>query len=378
MTKWPWARRPLGISAKRLVVVLLFVAQLCLFSKEWKLFSSNNSQDVNRPLEKKLTALISVYKQPTCLKMMIDHLRTCPLIAEIRVNWFEEDTSPPPADDDVSNHLAPVKFDQLENKISQRFLPRDDFITDAIFSLDADVFYSCESLELAYSTWASRNNTVVGFHPRNMKEKKKYAPGESLQGPEFTYNTVFITKGGILHKNVLRTYFDEKFRTLREKVDEYITGEDILMSFILANEIQAEVVNICLAAHHTCPMLCHENHIGALNKRTSQHRWPLIQDCFTFFGRNPFTIKQGAQNMIWQQPSDQAQDFCFSEGSTTMVAYGAVCRYGKVCPRKIVPIPWNGLVDRSVVFVLLVVVSVVYLWKNMRNPTQEIIVSRKQ
>jgi hypothetical protein len=119
----------------------------------------------------------------------------------------------------------------------------------------------------------------------------------------------------------LSDYFDDKFRDLREKVDEHITGEDIVMSFILASEIKADVVNICLAAHHTCPMQCHENTIGALNKRTRQHRWPLIKHLFTVFGGNPFTLKQGADKMIWQRPSDQLRDFCFTEGTTDMLAY---------------------------------------------------------
>jgi hypothetical protein len=372
-----------------LATALLVVAQVCVFSKEWKYFfstrqdisaveesavessSSSSSRPARPHLEKKLTALISVYKQPRCLKLMIDHLRTCPLIAEIRVNWFEENAPPPPPPDDgglFSNyHSIPVKFDRLENKISHRFLPRE-FTTDAIFSLDVDVFYSCESLELAYATWNASNNTAVGFHPRNMKEESKYSPGESYQGPEFPYNTVFITKGGIVHKDIFQTYFEDKFRDLREQIDEHNTGEDILMSFILASERKADVVNICLAAHHTCPVHCHEGSLGSLNQRTRRHRWPLIQNMFTVFGGNPFTLKQGAGNMIWQQqPSEQARDFCYTEGTTAMLAYCTVCLYGQVCPRKLVPIPANGLLNLNAILFLFLTILMIYLLVGMRR-----------
>ena len=83
-----------------------------------------------------MTALITSYKQPICLTRQINHLLTCPIIGEIRVNWFE--TSLPPAAGTAGRSgEVEVKYDALEDRLSERFRPRD-FKYDAVFNVDVD------------------------------------------------------------------------------------------------------------------------------------------------------------------------------------------------------------------------------------------------
>ena len=42
----------------------------------------------------------------------------------------------------------------------------------------------------------------------------------SYKAPKFTHNTLFITKGGITHRNMFDVYFKDEYKVLRDMVDE--------------------------------------------------------------------------------------------------------------------------------------------------------------
>ena len=91
----------------------------------------------------KLTVLISTFKLPECLHRLVNYLQSCDSVVEqIRVNWFEDSPIPQSLTNNT-NFAVPVLFDDLPNKLSYRFLPRD-FATDAVFSMDVDMHYDCE------------------------------------------------------------------------------------------------------------------------------------------------------------------------------------------------------------------------------------------
>lgn len=341
-----------------------------------------------------LTVVISTYKQPACLKLVIDHLQTCSdtLVAEIRVNWFEGAATSVP--DPYNNHsnnnntsnnnssMIPVIYDVWPDKLSYRFHPRD-FVTDAVFSADVDRLYSCEALQLAYDTWCSVASvaisdgdstvvtTAVGFHPRHLTPKRMYRAGESYRRPrtDFIHNTVFTTQGGVVHKDAYEIFFHDRYESLRRFVDEYVTGEDILMSWILATSeelrmrttrggwndggannnnsnhttntttTRSDVIAICLEEGHSCLLSCQEQGVKSLAKRTANHRWPFIRQLYndetaagTFFANtgnhssqghssnnksnrnnhifDPFaaSTKRGAAAMVWQEDSGSGEE----------------------------------------------------------------------
>lgn len=266
-----------------------------------------------------MTVVVSVYKQPKCLQEIVTHMRTCQVLKEIRVNWFQSPDEIPnttkawiPANFDTAK-LVPIRFDFLENRLSQRFLPRD-WQTDAVFNVDADTFYTCTALELAYQAWNLSGNpelTAVGFHGRLLRGPGSFYQWNESFVPPFRYNTVFITKGGLVHKNILNAYYDEEHKQFRDKVDKYITGEDMLMSFVLAR-LNVNVIAICLEPQNTCQMSCWEG-VESLGMRTSQHRPNLLEDYFSSYG-NPMSTKEGSEKVLWQNPGDLgSKKWCFSE-----------------------------------------------------------------
>ena len=147
----------------------------------------------------KMTVVITTYKQPICLERMILLLRSCPIIAEIRVNWFVQDQEPTTFNEITTNHRIPVIFDKYPDKLSYRFHPRN-FTTDAVFSVDVDSFYSCQSLTMLFDAWKQNKRSAVGFHGRYLTYDG-YAWEHSFED-QYEYNTLFITKGGITHRNM--------------------------------------------------------------------------------------------------------------------------------------------------------------------------------
>jgi len=180
------------------------------------------------------------------------------------------------------------------------------------------------------------DNIVVGFHPRNL-----HSHGAGFRGgypfyewkesflPPFSYNTLWITMGAITHPNVLQAYFrddrDHKpksLRVLRDKVGNYTTAEDMLMSFILAKYMQGKFFFVCPDPKHWCESQCQENKVPALSSTTASHRSPMLYQCFRHFGAdalvdadaadNNNTHQNGNNQVHWQAGIEQ--DECLPQG----------------------------------------------------------------
>lgn len=291
--------------------------------------------------ENQMTAVISTYQQPICLKRMIQHLRSCPVVGAIRVNWFEEDKEPPPdeiassnseeASSLVSSASTPVIYDRLGNKISHRFYPRP-FPTEAVFSVDVDTYYSCEALALAFDAWRSHGNSaVVGFHPRYLTPTG-YHWATSFKSP-FRRNTVFVTKGGIVHRSAFESFFKKEYADLRAFVDDRMTGEDMLMSFVLARDVEAEVFVVCLEIPHHCNVSCSQNKVGSLFSRTSDSRKILLAKLFKYFG-SILRDDRGESGLFWQSESDHK--YCKSNNDLVGAKPPCdFCKFNEVCPSSV-------------------------------------------
>lgn len=287
--------------------------------------------------ETMLTVIITTYKQPTCLSKMICLLSQCTdLVAEIRVNWFEQ-SSPLPWSHLFpcvsSNRTIPIVYDEYPNRLSYRFHPRN-FTTQAIFSVDVDTFYTCNALSTAFQTWkelqrqeqnkgsiTTVDEIVVGFHPRYLHPSNKLYNWEESYHAPFKFNTVFITKGGIVSARMYEEYFKEKFKFLRSSIDEAITAEDLFMSFLLAARKKKVItVLICLEAKEQCAVDCNENNVGSLASRSgSSPREAILKILWDYFGQDTFVDASNdgssivKQMIVWQNPLDANDGVCKSK-----------------------------------------------------------------
>lgn len=119
---------------------------------------------------------MNTWKRYDLLKQSISHYSSCPGLESIHIVWSE----PSPPSDPLKkflNHIVQsnsgheqqveLKFDiNKEDSLNNRFKEIKDLRTDAVFSIDDDVIFSCSSVEFAFNVWRSAPDTMVGFVPR--------------------------------------------------------------------------------------------------------------------------------------------------------------------------------------------------------------------
>lgn len=154
-------------------MVLYVEKNLSTIPNYFTFFSPNYTQYLCR---KGYTLLINTWKRNDLLRQSISHYSSCPGLDSIHIVWSEPD---PPSDSLIKflNHTVlsnskngrhiELKFDiNKEDSLNNRFKEIKDLKTDALFSIDDDVIFPCQSVELAFSVWQSSPDTMVGFVPR--------------------------------------------------------------------------------------------------------------------------------------------------------------------------------------------------------------------
>ena len=287
--------------------------------------------DLNKIDSFKATVLISTYKRPECLRLQILAWIGCSAVAQIRVNWFQSVTPPGLAallGDEFALQVpqGKVVFDELPNKISHRFLPRE-FPTAAIFHSDDDVFYSCSLLESALTIWrGAGTSAVVGFNgrliptwghsgaiPKNTTDLSQGADeiwDATLYWP-WPRSSVFVTKGAITSVGPMRAFFSERYSRLREKADALLTGEDLLMSFVIATEYGRDHRTHLLCAgrgdacHSRCSVDVTTTKVPSLTHRSAGGRKHFLGLLLNSLG-NPFANRTGhADDLHWSSPTSR-------------------------------------------------------------------------
>ncbi|CAD7936167.1 unnamed protein product [Amoebophrya sp. A25] len=83
----------------------------------------------------------------------------------------------------------------------------------------------------------SQTVKAVGFHPRFLSRTEAYDWSLSYRhSADFLHNTVFITKGALVHKEVFRKIWKDEYAPLRDLIDREFQGGDLLASYVLAME----------------------------------------------------------------------------------------------------------------------------------------------
>ena len=109
------------------------------------------------------------------------------------------------------------------------------------------------------------------------------------------------------------------------------------MGFVLAADVRATVVMICLEVVDHCDVECAENRVGSLHHRTSTARLDLIKSFFDFFGKDSLeSVKNG---VTWiEEGGDQTE--CRSNNNLVGSGGGSdpakrkclFCETNEVCP----------------------------------------------
>lgn len=189
------------------------------------------------------TLVVSTYNREETLLNHLNHWITCENIYEIHLVYHDPNRDPSQKLRSFISNNNIIFRKQLSNKISNRYsVPAIGFSTEAIFTVDDDFVLDCRLVDIAFNHWynsANTSNTIVGFAPRmvNLSEHFSAIPYKWNKACEIcSYNFIFVTKGSFIHKKYYSIYFEEKYATIRSLVDEYITGEDLLMSYVFHDQ----------------------------------------------------------------------------------------------------------------------------------------------
>ncbi|CAI9092147.1 OLC1v1027322C1 [Oldenlandia corymbosa var. corymbosa] len=224
----------------KLLICFAFLSIVVWFSSKIGPFMEWNphpDSSVFSPSRGGFTVLINTWKRNSLLKQSVAHYASCRGADAIHVVWSESD---PPSNqlrsylNDIvlkksqTAHKPNFKFDlNEEDNLNNRFKPRPDLRTDAIFSVDDDVIVPCRTLEFAFSMWQSAPFTMVGFVPRmhwldqktNGMTQYKYGGWWSVWWMG-TYSMV-LSKAAFFHRKYLELYTNEMPRSIHD----YVTKE---------------------------------------------------------------------------------------------------------------------------------------------------------
>lgn len=193
----------------------------------------------------RFTLMLNSFRRPDLMKRSIRHYSKCAsIVHQIRVIWFED--GDPPRSRRGSG--VDVVYDVVNGtSLNKRFTPIQGLETEAVMSLDDDIYMPCSDLAKAFKVWKSHKRALVGFFPRlhRLDEDCEY---EYYLGTK-TYvegrYSMLLTKAALLHRDYLTLYSDFMPHTIRDYVDSKHNCEDIAMQLLIANFTSdpAEFVN---------------------------------------------------------------------------------------------------------------------------------------
>lgn len=193
--------------------------------------------------------VVNTFRRNTCLQKVVENYMGCKGVVDtIRVVWNDPGREPPAwlqaleerTDGNVAELAPRVVIDHNEgSNLTNRFKPRA-FTSEAVFSQDDDLFYSCHVLSAGFKVWQAFPRQMVGFGPRWVPFQDPGLESRNAEGARAAWsygraNVVLVTKGGWLHRDYYKVFFQEDIRHLRDLVDRNRTAEDMLMALLVAN-----------------------------------------------------------------------------------------------------------------------------------------------
>jgi len=191
------------------------------------------------------TVLVNTFRRPDCLKTVLQHWLSCSP-GEVRVTWSEGAAAVPPWLLEMEGSGQVVVDSNDANRLTNRFRPRA-FHSEAIFTVDDDIYYSCTALHGAFEAFQRDPRRIVGFAARLLGQSGYEHDGAFKLHKA---NTLFVTKGAFVPSSLLSDYFSAEYETHRELVDQHTTAEDILMSFVYARKVGLPVVPLVVEQRH--------------------------------------------------------------------------------------------------------------------------------
>lgn len=187
----------------------------------------------------RFTLVLNSYHRRDLLQKSVRHYSKCPEIDAIRVIWCEGEPPPEPAlAPTYYSDLKEVRYDVMpDSSLNNRFRPIEGLRTEAVFSIDDDIYMGCSELNKAFKMWQKRKRSLVGFFPRlhdlNPDCRYNYMLGTGTYW-KGEYSVV-LTKAALLHRDYLEIYTNHMTQDIRDYVDRHHNCEDVAMQLLVSN-----------------------------------------------------------------------------------------------------------------------------------------------
>ncbi|ETO10379.1 hypothetical protein RFI_26998 [Reticulomyxa filosa] len=249
------------------------------------------------------TVVMNTFRRPQCIYSSIQHWRDCAqskghmkYLRNMIIIWPDPERHPEQRLINLINEINNSSSFRInihrfnDTKLSNRYCPGYD-----------DMLVECETIDLMYQLWIRYPDHLIGTQYRYIQSDGTYSGTSGVNIHPFRkYNNIFVTKGGFIHKKYYELYFKStKFQHIRQMVDRFITGEDILMSAVY-HDSSDDPSHVPLIFYINPPTLlaqendkrCVESKFGdaaALHKRTSGNRATIVAEIFKLYNnQNPF------------------------------------------------------------------------------------------
>ncbi|KAB2619232.1 exostosin-like 3 [Pyrus ussuriensis x Pyrus communis] len=209
----------------------------------------NAQQDPRTLISDQLTVLINGYSESRIplLQSIVTTYAASSLVLSILVLWGNPST-PSQTLSQLARNLTDSSFGfsgisvihQASDSLNNRFLPRPEIKTRAVLVCDDDVEVDPKSLEFAFRMWGSNPDRLVGFFVRSHDI--------DLSRKEWIYTvhpdkySIMLTKFMLLKSEYLYRYScagGPVMASMRKIVDKAQNCEDLLMNFVVADEVNA-------------------------------------------------------------------------------------------------------------------------------------------
>lgn len=204
----------------------------------------------NTPVEH-FTIVMLTYQRNDVLLEALKRLQGLRYLAKVVVIWNnEEDPSDIIQWPDIGVRVEVVSVGV--NSLNNRFLPLTNIQTEAILSLDDDVYLRHDEIQFAFRVWRENRDRLVGFPGRFHVWDVRH--GGWLYNSNYTCElSMVLTGAAFYHKYYSYLYTYWLPREIRSIVDEYMNCEDIAMNFLVSYITKKPPVKVTSRWTFRCP-----------------------------------------------------------------------------------------------------------------------------
>ena len=264
----------------------------------WNLPYSNSTSPLQPRDYEQYTVRVNTWKREKQLKIVLSHLLTCPMVAQIQVVWCTAQ-GPIPA---WLHHPPPriLVEEHTDNSLNARFDAMSHVPTAGVLSQDDDVIRPCEAMDAGFALWMMNPDRMVGFDARGhgiSKDDNGHWTYVALSGTQQSNKySLALTRFAFLHRDYLTSYSHNMSAVIRKRVAENLNCEDIAMSFWISALTNGQPPLLADAwAMHTQMKLSSEAAIS----NTSGHK-SLRHDCVNDFAEI-LHLKERLQFAEWKR-----------------------------------------------------------------------------